>query len=270
VACAGAFAGAATLAGASGCSSILGLGDITESSCVGSECDGGSDAPAGDGGDDADAGDGKAEACVPVTVIDPSTIDAAACPPSDGGCAPGPVDAAALHWVPQRVQPGTCTAGTIQDFYSSCVDVATRNQPACGAFESTYAPCNMCLTSNIGDPSYGVLIDIAVGGGIDTLLNTSDCIMALDPCNEPCARVREALIQCVVAACIGSCPVLADFQACTHQAAMCGECSAYFYSADDCGVRLAAAKSPAQTCVTQQGSFEANLLELGGPACVMP
>ena len=207
---------------------------------------------------------------MPVTVLDPSTLDAAACPPSDGGCAPGSVDPAAIHWVPQRVQPGACTTALIQNFYTSCVDAATRTQTACDAFTSTYPACNKCLTSNLGDTSYGVLIDTSLSGGTDVFLNTADCIMALDPCNEPCARVREALVQCVVAACIGSCPVLADFQACTHQAAMCGECSAYFYAADDCGLRLMAAKSPAQACVTQQGSFEANLLELGGPACVMP
>ncbi len=257
-----------TLAGASACGNILGLGDIQEATCVGAGCDGG-DATASEGGDEADSG-GEAEACSPVTVLDPATIDAAACPPSDGGCAPAPFDAAAIHWVPSRVQPGACTEAQIQNFYTSCIS-PSATVSACDAFQSTYAACSGCLTSNVDDPSYGTLVDKPFAGGVSyTVLNTADCIEATDSCNEPCARVREGLIQCVIAACAGSCSVLGDFQACVQHAADCGICSAYFYSAHDCALRLIAAKSPAHVCVMDQGSFEADLLALGGATCVMP
>jgi hypothetical protein len=258
------------LGAAAACSNVLGLGDIREAPCVGGGCDGGDsttgDAP--DGGNDATDAAAQ-EACVPVAVLDPTTLQSTMCPTSaDGGCAPGPVEAGALRWVPPHRIAGACTSGQIDDYYVACHG-SGATVAACAAYQSANTACYSCLISHFGDNKYGPIITEHFSNGTYSysVVNSAGCIVALDPCNEPCARVTLDVLQCTLDACLASCSALSDLDMCVVQSEFCGTCGTYELAAHDCAQKLMAAGSPAAPCVTEQGSYLADLQVAGLAIC---
>jgi hypothetical protein len=254
---------AVVVGAAAACSNVLGLGDIREAPCVGADCDAGDSTATGDSpGDDAGATDGAAkEACVPVPVLDPTTLQSSACPPSaDGGCSAAPVDAGGLHWVPPHLRPGACASGEIDDYYVSC-EGAGATVAACMSYQASNPVCYSCLISHFSDIQYGPIVAQRISSGpySYSVVNAAGCIVALDPCNEPCARVTLDVVQCTVDACLQSCTTLSEFDNCVTTSEFCGTCGTYELAAHDCAEKLMAAGSPAAPCVTQQGSYLSDL-----------
>ena len=254
-----------------GCRDLLGLGSIGEADCVGASCDGGGDAPAvGDGGG-ADAGDGaNSEACGPsVPVGDAAALDVTACPTvADGSCAPQPVDAAALRWVPPRRQPTACTPAQIDQFYDACMGPQATDA-TCATFKSLPATsaCYSCIVSFPKDATYGPLLTTPFSGGqAYVTFNTAGCMAVRDPCNLPCARAALTLGECLAASCLPSCGDLAAFRACVGQSGACGECAAYSEVSYACGETLIEAGSPAAVCMTSQDVL-GQLRALAGAMC---
>ena len=273
IAWAGATAGCvAVVASSAACGNLLGLDRIHEEPCIGSGCEAGADGTSGDAPDDTSGDDGGSEACNPVPVLDPNTLQAPACPPAqDSGCAPGPIDAAALHWVPPKLRQGACSVTSIDDYIDACAE-AQSTVATCMAYDQANGACYSCLVSHFTDPSYGAIIfqHVAAGNYSHTVQNTGGCIAALDPCNKPCAIVTEEYAECAFAACLQTCTTLPDYDNCVTKSEFCGQCGTYQQAAHDCAMKLIMAGSPAAPCVMDHGNFTANLDVVGLAICDAP
>ena len=234
------------------CSSILGLGDIRESACVGAgaaagSCDGGDDGTL----DAADAGppDAPAEvACMPVSVPD-AAVTASCAPVEAGACAPSGFDGGGIDWIPPRVIPGACTLAQIDAFYAACVG-PNRSNAMCMAFEhgATTSTCYGCIVTDFSQPTLGPLIIFNVpNGGFITEVNVAGCMAVLDPCNEACARAVQRQLRCKFATCPSSCFPASGLAACADQAQSC-PCADVYAAAKVCADALTAMGGPSSAC----------------------
>jgi hypothetical protein len=248
------------------CSTILGLGDIRESACIG-------DATACDGGDDVagDTSDAPIDArpdvpCMPVTVAD--AAPATSCAPVEAGaCAPSALDGGVV-WIPPRIIHGACTTAQIDAFYAACVG-PNRTDSMCSAYErdQATAACYGCIVSDIASPKLGPVVIFAVdGGGFITDLNVGGCIAALDPCNEACGRAVQRYVLCKFAACPAQCFPASALAACAAQAATC-PCADLYTAAEDCANVLTSMGSPAAVCDPPGIQYLQHLEVVGGALC---
>jgi hypothetical protein len=259
-------------AGLLACSTILGLGDIRESACLGSDagdCDGGGDASS-DTPLEAAADTAPEVACMPVSVTD-AAVTSSCAPIEAGACAPSGFDGGGIDWIPPRVIPGACTIAQIDAFYDACVG-PNRTNSTCTAYEHGAATsiCYSCIVTDFTQPMLGPLIIFDVpNGGFITELNIAGCIAVLDPCNEACARAVQRQLRCTFETCPSTCFPASGLAACADQAKMC-PCADVYAAAKSCADILTAMGGPSTPCDPAGIQFLQQLEVVGNALCGSP
>jgi hypothetical protein len=212
-----------------------------------------------DGG--AEASDGGPSCAAPL-----ASDASAVCPPLEGGaCGPQNLVMAPFAFVAPTKPNNQCSPAQLEAAVSACLS-GQSTSTTCSAWKNqstANAACFGCLFSDLGAPTYGAYF---VYPGDYATFNNAGCVMLLDPCWEPCARVFESYVDCRYNACASSCETFAAIDACKPQADKCA-CAAE--SEDDiaCENAITASRSPAAACLTtNQDSIDAFLgLFCGAP-----
>jgi hypothetical protein len=215
----------------------------------------------GDAAIDATTSDAAAEASCAAPL--PLTSDAAAvaCPPLDGGaCGPQNISVTGFPWVLPTKPNNQCSPAQLTAAAAACLSPQST-MTSCNTWQTQNAAngkCFSCLFSDLGAATYGPYY---VFPGDYATFNNAGCVMLLDPCWEPCARVFESYVDCDYNSCASSCLTFDDLDACKTKANTCA-CVAQSEAVFACQDAITASRSPAAACLTTDQNTIDSLLAL--------
>jgi hypothetical protein len=192
----------------------------------------------------AEASDGDLSCAAPL-----ASDASAACPALEGGaCGPQNLAVTPSTFVPPTKPNNQCSPAQLEAAIAACLS-GQSTSTTCSAWQNQNAQnatCFSCLFSDLDAPTYGAYF---VYPGDYATFNNAGCVMLLDPCWEPCARVFESYVDCRYYSCASSCHTFAGIDACKPEA---DNCSCLAQAGDDiaCENAIMQARSPAAACLT--------------------